>query len=68
MRAYFGRTRGLEAFLSAKRVDEPDLGQEQFVQSYRHLWEADLWKLLGEMRKYRDMLRDDRAADMDAAQ
>lgn len=67
-RAYFGRTRGLDAFLSAKRVDAPDLGQHQFVQSYRHLWEADLWKLLAEMRKYRDMLTDDRAANMDAAQ
>jgi acyl transferase domain-containing protein/cation diffusion facilitator CzcD-associated flavoprotein CzcO/enoyl-CoA hydratase/carnithine racemase/aryl carrier-like protein len=67
-RAYFGRTRGLSAFLSAKRVDAPDLGQDHFVQSYRHLWEADLWKLLAEMRKYRDMLTDARAADMDAAQ
>ena len=67
-RAYFGRTRGLDAFLGAKRVDVPDLGQHQFVQSYRHLWEADLWKLLAEMRKYRDMLTDDRAADLDAAQ
>ena len=67
-RAYFGRTRGLNAFLSAKRVDAPDLGQDHFVQSYRHLWEADLWKLLAEMRKYRDMLTDARAADMDAAQ
>jgi len=37
-------------------VDRPDLGQEYFVKSYRHLWEADLWKLLGHMRHYRDML------------
>lgn len=55
-RALAGRTPGLEAFLAAKLVDRPDLGQEQFVKSYRHLWEADLWKLLGHMRHYRDML------------
>jgi hypothetical protein len=67
-RAYFGRTRGLEAFLRAKQSDNPDLGQDQFVRSYRHLWEADLWKLLGQMRKYRDMLTGGSAAPMVAAQ
>ena len=57
-RALFGRTAGLERFLAAKRTDAPDLGQGYFIQSYRHQWEADLWKLLGHMRRYRDMLAD----------
>ena len=55
-RAFFGRTSGLQAFLQAKRMDQPDLGQHYFVKSHRHLWEADLWKLLAQMRKYRDLL------------
>jgi hypothetical protein len=56
-RALFGRTEGLRRFLAAKRIDVPDLGQDQFIASHRHLWEADLWKLLAQMRAYRDMLR-----------
>jgi uncharacterized NAD(P)/FAD-binding protein YdhS len=55
-RALFERSPGLAAFNRAKAVDNPDLGQGYFVQSYRHLWEADLWKLLSQMRRYRDML------------
>ncbi len=55
-RALAGRTVGLQAFLEAKCHDQPDLGQAYFVKSYRHQWEADLWKLLAEMRKYRNML------------
>ncbi len=55
-RALAERTPGLQAFLEAKCRDQPDLGQTYFVQSYRHQWEADLWKLLAQMRKYRDML------------
>ena len=62
-RALFGRTPGLRAFLAAKQVDRPDLGQGYFVKSYRHLWEADLWKLLAAMRRYRDMLGDDDVAE-----
>lgn len=54
--AFAARSPGLQSFLAAKRTDRPDLGQAYFVQSYRHLWEADLWKLLAQMRKYRDML------------
>ena len=57
-RAYFGQTSGLAAFLAAKRTDDPDIGQGYFVDSHRHLWEADLWKLLAQMRKYRDMLEE----------
>lgn len=55
-RALAARSPGLAAFLAAKMTDKPDLGQEYFVKSYRHQWEADLWKLLGHMRHYRDML------------
>jgi Flavin-binding monooxygenase-like len=55
-RALAGRTAGLQAFLQAKRDDQPDIGQQYFVKSHRHLWEADLWKLLAQMRKYRDLL------------
>lgn len=55
-RAYFSQTVGLKKFLNAKRNDVPDIGQNYFVKSHRHLWEADLWKLLAQMRKYRDML------------
>ncbi|OEJ69008.1 flavin-containing monooxygenase [Magnetovibrio blakemorei] len=55
-RALFEHLPGLERFLAAKKVDTPDLGQSYFVDSYRHLWEADLWKLLGHSRHYREML------------
>lgn len=55
-RALAARSPGLQAFLQAKRTDDPDIGQRYFVQSHRHLWEADLWKLLAQMRKYRDLL------------
>ncbi|WP_343031101.1 flavin-containing monooxygenase [Roseospira navarrensis] len=55
-RALFDDLPGLKRFLTAKTVDTPDLGQTYFIDSYRHLWEADLWKLLAHMRRYRDML------------
>ncbi|MBN9669608.1 flavin-containing monooxygenase [Roseibium aggregatum] len=55
-RALFGNTAGLRNFLAAKKADHPDLGETYFIDSYRHQWEADLWKLLGHMRRYRDML------------
>ncbi len=55
-RAWFGKTPGLERFLAAKKTDAPDLGQTHFIDSYRHQWEADLWKLLAHMRRYREML------------
>ncbi|GGD19313.1 flavin-containing monooxygenase [Aureimonas glaciei] len=67
-RALFGRTSGLERFLAAKRTDTPDLGQSYFIQSYRHQWEADLWKLLGHMRRYRDMLAEGASAKAEAAE
>ena len=55
-RALFARSAGLERFLAAKKTDRPDLGEGYFIDSYRHQWEADLWKLLSHMRRYRDML------------
>ncbi|MDJ0933253.1 NAD(P)-binding domain-containing protein [Breoghania sp.] len=55
-RAFFGKTAGLRKFLAAKKQDVPDLGQTYFIDSYRHQWEADLWKLLSHMRRYREML------------
>jgi len=55
-RALAADSEGLRAFLSAKRSDTPDLGQQYFLKSHRHLWEADLWKLLAQMRRYRDLL------------
>ena len=67
-RALFGRTAGLEKFLAAKKADNPDLGQTYFIDSYRHQWEADLWKLLGHMRRYREMLAEgpDRSVEVAA--
>jgi hypothetical protein len=55
-RALARRGRGLADFLTAKQVDRPDIGQGYFVDSHRHRFEADLWKLLSAMRRYRDML------------
>lgn len=61
-RAYFSRSTGLKRFLAAKKSDTPDLGQAYFIDSYRHQWEADLWKLLSHMRRYRDMLAEEMPA------
>ncbi|KAB7627758.1 flavin-containing monooxygenase [Alkalilimnicola sp. S0819] len=66
-RALAARSPGLAAFLAAKRIDQPDLGQDYFVRSQRHLFEADLWKLLAQMRRYRDMLNQDAPAGEVAA-
>lgn len=57
--ALFEKLPGLQRFLAAKKVDQPDLGQTYFIESYRHLWEADLWKLLSHSRRYREMLVED---------
>lgn len=56
IRAYADRTIGFQKFIAAKRQDEPDLGQDYFVSSHRHLWEVDFWKFLKIARHYRDML------------
>lgn len=55
--AFFAKTRGLEAFNEAKRGEQVDLGQEHFIKTRRHLWEADLWKYLAQIRKYSNMLK-----------
>jgi hypothetical protein len=57
--AYAKRLPGLARFLKAKQLDKPDLGQTYYIDSYRHKWEADLWKLLGHSRRYREMLIED---------
>lgn len=49
-------TIGFRRFIQAKHADKPDLGQQYFVDSYRHLWEVDFWKFIGWARHYRDML------------
>ncbi len=68
-RALFQKSPGLQRFLAAKKTDTPDLGQAYFIDSYRHQWEADLWKLLGHMRRYREMLANGTREHMeDAAQ
>lgn len=66
-RALFGKTDGLQIFLDAKKVDQPDLGQTYFVKSRRHLWEADLWKLLAQMRRYREILAGDQSVSGELA-
>jgi hypothetical protein len=56
IRAWEGRTAGWRRFLQAKLQDEPDLGQDRFVESHRHLWEVDFWKYIRCARAYREML------------
>lgn len=56
IRAYTGKTAGFRRFVRAKQQDEPDLGQDYFIPSHRHLWEVDFWKFIKYARAYRDML------------
>ncbi|MBM3652844.1 MAG: monooxygenase [Alphaproteobacteria bacterium] len=56
IRAYAGRTAGFRRFVRAKQDEAPDLGQDYFVPSHRHLWEVDFWKFVKVARTYRDML------------
>jgi hypothetical protein len=56
IRAWRGGTGGFRRFVAAKRTDAPDLGQDRFVKSHRHLWEVDFWKFIVLARSYRDML------------
>ncbi|MBC2660083.1 NAD(P)-binding domain-containing protein [Pseudomonas sp. MSSRFD41] len=56
-RAFLAKTRGLEEFNEAKCSQQVDLGQEHFIKSRRHLWEADLWKYLAQIRTYSNMLK-----------
>ena len=54
--AYRDKTVGYAKFQQAKRSENPDLGQDYYIDSRRHLWEVDFWKFLKCARAYRDML------------
>jgi hypothetical protein len=56
IKAFVDKSRGYFQFLDAKRHDNPDLGQDYFLDSHRHLWEVDFWKFIKCARRYRDML------------
>lgn len=59
IRAHERNSTGYRKFLNAKQEDEPDLGQDYFLHSHRHLWEVDFWKFIKCARAYRDMLDED---------
>ncbi len=50
---------GYRKFIKAKQDDEPNLGQDYFLNSHRHSWEVDFWKFITYARTYRDMLDED---------
>lgn len=56
VRAYADKTRGYHRFIQAKQEDDPQLGQDHFIGSHRHLWEVDFWKFVKCARLYREML------------
>jgi hypothetical protein len=56
IKAYYGKTKGFEEFNKAKKNDKPDLGNNYYIDSYRHQWEVDLWKYLKVVNHYRDIL------------
>lgn len=56
IQAFLNKSKGYLKFLEAKKHDVPDLGQDYFLNSYRHLWEVDFWKFIKCARMYRDML------------
>lgn len=56
IRAYYDNSKGYQKFLQAKREDTPDLGQDYYIDSHRHLWEVDFWKFIKCARAYKDML------------
>ncbi|QDG75034.1 NAD(P)/FAD-dependent oxidoreductase [Labrenzia sp. PHM005] len=59
VRAFENQTLGYQKFVAAKAQDDPDLGQDYFVDSRRHTWEVDFWKFIRHARYYREMLDDD---------
>jgi len=59
IRAQERNSGGYHRFLKAKQEDEPDLGQDHFLNSRRHSWEVDFWKFITHARAYRDMLDED---------
>lgn len=56
IQAFRSRRTGLQQFNEAKNENIPDMGQRNFLDSYRHQWEVDLWKYLKEVNYYTDML------------
>jgi len=56
IKAFTDKSKGYAKFIQAKQEDDPDLGQDYFLDSHRHLWEVDFWKFIKVARKYRDML------------
>lgn len=56
IKAYTDKTKGFYRFMKAKQEDDPNLGQEHFINSHRHLWEVDFWKFAKCARMYREML------------
>ncbi|WP_433603809.1 hypothetical protein V7Y70_00680 [Candidatus Profftella armatura] len=56
IQAFIRKSKGYLKFLNAKKNDNPDLGQDYFIDSHRHLWEVDFWKFIKCARMYRDML------------
>lgn len=56
IRAWQERSEGWRRFVRAKQEEDPDLGQDYYLESHRHRWEVDFWKFLKVARRYRDML------------
>lgn len=56
IKAFTDKSKGYDKFIQAKQEDDPDLGQDYFLDSHRHLWEVDFWKFIKVARMYRDML------------
>ena len=56
IRAFYSKGQGFQDFNNRKQADAPELGQNYYVSSYRHLWEVDLWKYLKELNRYTDVL------------
>lgn len=56
IRARHAQSSGFQIFKERKNQDFPDVGQHYYSNTYRHLWEVDLWKYLKELNRYTDML------------
>ena len=56
LKAYFQQSKGLQVFNSIKKEQEPDIGQNYYIGSFRHQWEVDLWKFLKLLAQYRAIL------------
>nr|AAS47561.1 putative FAD-dependent monooxygenase [symbiont bacterium of Paederus fuscipes] len=56
VRALQQKSKGYFKFIQTKQNDNPDLGQDYFLDSHRHRWEVDFWKFIKCARRYREML------------